>query len=71
MHEPARATPAALSGVRAGVLTIALVFVGALGVLTVLDFVNYGVTLIGVLAVMIVVLFLIGIVGALREPPPK
>jgi hypothetical protein len=57
--------------VRIGVLTIALVFIGALAVLTVLDFVHYGVTLIGVLAVLILVLFMTGIVGALREPPKK
>ena len=56
---------------RVGVLLIALVFIGALAVLTVLDFVHYGVTLVGVLAVLILVLFMIGIVGALREPPKQ
>jgi hypothetical protein len=54
---------------RIAVLTIALVFIAALGVLTVLDFVHYGVTVIGVLAALIVVLFMVGIVGALRHPP--
>jgi ABC-type branched-subunit amino acid transport system permease subunit len=57
--------------VRVGVLLIALVFIGALAVLTVLDFVHYGVTLIGILAILILVLFMTGIVGALREPPKK
>jgi hypothetical protein len=56
---------------RVGVLTIALVFIGALAVLTVLDFVHYGLTAVGVLAVLILVLFMIGIVGALRQQPPN
>ena len=51
------------------VLAIALLFIAGLGVLTVLDFVHYGVTVIGVLAMFVLVLFVIGIVGALREPP--
>jgi hypothetical protein len=54
---------------RALVLTIALVFIAGLAVLTVLDFTRYGVTAIGVLAVMVLVIFGTGIVGALRHPP--
>jgi hypothetical protein len=54
---------------RLAVLTLTLVFTGALAVLTVLDFVKYGVTAVGLLAVLIVVLFMTGIVGALRHPP--
>jgi hypothetical protein len=55
--------------VRLAVLTIALLFIIGLGVLTVLDFVHYGVTAVGVLALLILVLFTFGIVGALRHPP--
>ena len=51
------------------VLTIALLFIALLGALTVIDFINYGVTVLGVVAVLILLLFSIGIVGALREPP--
>jgi hypothetical protein len=54
---------------RLAVLTIALLFIAALGVLTALDFVHYGVTVLGVLAVLVLVLVTVGIVGALREPP--
>ena len=53
------------------VLTIAVVFTVLLGYLTVLDFVRHGVTAIGVLGVLIVVLFGIGFVGALRHPPQQ
>jgi uncharacterized membrane protein len=54
---------------RIAVLTIALVFIALLGTLTVSDFINNGVTAVGVIAVLILVLFLVGIVGALRHPP--
>lgn len=54
---------------RGVVLIIALLFIALLGVLTVIDLANYGVTILGVVAVLIVVLFSIGIVGALRTPP--
>jgi hypothetical protein len=57
--------------VRVAVLTIALVFIGLLGALTVSDFINYGVTGLGILSVLILVLFSIGIVGALRHPPEQ
>ena len=53
------------------VLAITLVFIAALGVLTVLDFVNNGVSALGILALAIVALFSIGIVGALRHPPEE
>jgi len=52
------------------VLTITVLFIVMLGALTAIDFVRHGVTVLGVTAVFIVVLFMIGIVGALR-PPPK
>jgi hypothetical protein len=54
---------------RVAVLTIALVFIALLGTLTVSDFIDHGITAVGVIAVMILVLFLVGIVGALRHPP--
>jgi NADH:ubiquinone oxidoreductase subunit 6 (subunit J) len=55
--------------VRAAVLVVALLFIAGLGVLTAIDIVRYGVTALSVLAIMVLVLFMIGIVGALREPP--
>jgi hypothetical protein len=54
---------------RVAILTVALLFIAMLGVLTAIDFERYGVTALGVLAVLILVLFTIGIVGALRHPP--
>jgi hypothetical protein len=55
--------------VRGVVLTIALLFIAALGTLTGIDIAHYGLTALGVLAVLVLMLFMIGIVGALREPP--
>jgi hypothetical protein len=52
-------------------LTIVLAFVLALGVLTALDIAHYGLTAVSVLAVIILVLFMIGIVGALTERPKR
>jgi hypothetical protein len=54
---------------RAAVLVVALLFIAGLGVLTAIDIGRYGVTALSVLAIMVLVLFMIGIVGALREPP--
>jgi hypothetical protein len=51
------------------VFTIAVVFTVLLGYLTVLDFARHGLTAIGVLGLLIVILFGIGFVGALRHPP--
>ena len=56
---------------RSAVFAIALVFTALLGYLTVLDFTRNGVTALGVLGVLIVVLFGIGFVGAVRHPPRK
>ncbi len=56
---------------RVFVLLIALLFIGVLGVLTAVDLSNYGVTVLGVVAILILILFTIGIVGALREPPKE
>jgi hypothetical protein len=55
--------------VRYVLLAIVLAFVLALGVLTALDISHYGLTAVSVLAVVILVLFMIGIVGALTERP--
>jgi hypothetical protein len=55
--------------VRGLVLTIALAFIAALAVLTGIEIANYGVTILSVLAILVLLLFMIGIVGALREPP--
>ncbi len=52
-------------------VTIALLFIALLAALTVLEFARYGVTAPGVLAVLILVLFMTGIVGALRHPPRR
>jgi hypothetical protein len=53
------------------VLAIALVFIALLAALTISDFANNGVNAVGILAVGILVLFTIGIVGALRHPPQE
>jgi hypothetical protein len=55
--------------VRVPVLAIAVVFIAFLAFLTIRDFVRYGVTPLGVVSVMILALFMIGILGALRRPP--
>jgi hypothetical protein len=54
---------------RLAILTIALVFIAGLGALTVIDMVRYGVSAVDVLAILVLVLFTTGIVGALRQPP--
>ena len=56
---------------RLAVLTIALVFIALLTALTIADFVDHGVTVAGIAGLFIIVLFSIGIVGALRHPPEQ
>ena len=51
------------------VLAIAVVFTAGFGVLTALDISRYGVTGVSVVAIVILVLFSVGIIGALKEPP--
>jgi hypothetical protein len=51
------------------VFTVALAFVAGLAALTVSDFARNGVTALGVISALIVVLFMVGIIGALRQPP--
>jgi hypothetical protein len=53
------------------VLVIALAFIAMLGALTVVDFVRNGLTPLGVVSVLVLALFSIGIIGALREPPQE
>jgi Na+/proline symporter len=55
--------------VRVAILIIALAFIGGLAALTVDDIVHHGLTAVSVLALGIIVLFAVGIVGALRHPP--
>jgi hypothetical protein len=50
-------------------LWVSIVFIGGLGVLTAQDIANNGVTWLDVLAILILVLFATGIVGALLEKP--
>jgi hypothetical protein len=50
---------------RTVVFTLTLVFTGALAALTVQDLANHGLTLPGVLALVIVVLLMVGTIGAL------
>jgi hypothetical protein len=54
---------------RVPVLIIAVLFIAGLGALTVIDITRYGITILSALAILVLVLFMIGIVGALREPP--
>jgi hypothetical protein len=56
---------------RVVVLAIAVAFIGLLGFLTVKDLVDHGVTFAAIAGLFIIVLFSIGIVGALRHPPEQ
>ena len=56
---------------RTAVFTVALLFIVALGVLTVRDIRAHGATPVAVLAIVILVLFTTGIVGALLHPPRR
>ncbi len=56
---------------RAVVLIVALLFIAMLGALTVSDLVRNGVTPLAIVAIAVLVLFMIGIVGALRQPPSE
>jgi hypothetical protein len=51
-------------------LVVVLAFIAMLAALTVVDVINYGVTPLDALAVLILALFSIAIVGALRTRPP-
>ena len=56
---------------RTVVFATALVFTVLLAYLTILDFVRHGFTAVGVLGTLIVILFGVGFVGALRHPPQQ
>lgn len=51
------------------VLLIALLFIGLLIYLTAADFKRYGVTPAGILALLVIALFAVGIIGALLRSP--
>ncbi len=53
------------------ILIVALAFIAVLGALTVIDMVHYGISAVDVLAILVLVLFMTGIVGALRQPPAE
>ena len=55
---------------RVTVLTLALLFIVLLAALTVADIANNGLTALDVVAMLILVLFSVGVLGALRNPPP-
>jgi hypothetical protein len=55
--------------VRQLVLLITLLFIGLLIYLTAADFKRYGVNAGGILAICVIILFAVGIVGALLRPP--
>jgi hypothetical protein len=56
---------------RIAILIVSLLFIGLMAALTVLDIIHNGVNLLDAVAIGILALFVTGIVGALRQPPPK
>jgi hypothetical protein len=54
---------------RVVLLAVTLAFILLLAVLTAIDIGRYGLTGVSVLAVIVLVLFATGVVGALRHPP--
>jgi hypothetical protein len=52
-------------------LVVAAVFIAGFGLLTALDIADTGFNWLDVLAILVLVLFATGIVGALLEPPRK
>jgi hypothetical protein len=57
--------------VRYVLLVVALVFIAGMGLLTAMDIAHAGLNWLDVLAILVLVLFATGIVGALLEPPRK
>jgi uncharacterized membrane protein YvlD (DUF360 family) len=57
--------------VRTVVFTLALAFIAAFAALTVQDIADHGLTVPGVLALLILALLVFGIVGALIRPPKR
>lgn len=56
---------------RQAVLAVTLCFIALLAALTIDAFATQGITVAGILAVLILILFSVGIVGALRPPPRR
>jgi len=56
---------------RTAVLVVTLVFIAALAALTVVAFIDNGPTFTDIFAIAILILFSVGIVGALRTPPKQ
>jgi hypothetical protein len=52
-------------------LVVVLAFIGGVGLLTAVDIHHHGVTWLDVLAILILVLFAFGIVGALLQSPRR
>lgn len=53
------------------VFAVAVVFVCGMAVLTVLDFEQNGVTGLGIVGAIVVIVIGVGVIGALTEPPRK
>jgi hypothetical protein len=57
--------------VRVLVFAVAVLFIAAMAVLTVLDFANNGVTGLGIISVGVVIVIGVGIIGAILHPTRK
>jgi hypothetical protein len=57
--------------VRVIVFVVAVLFIAAMAVLTVLDFAHNGVTGLGIVSVGVVVVIGVGVIGAILQPPRK
>jgi len=57
--------------VRVVVALFAVVFIVGMGLLTALNFANNGVTLVGIVGLMVVIVIGVGVLGALLQPPRK
>jgi hypothetical protein len=57
--------------VRIVVFAVALVFIVGMAVLTALDFSRHGITGLGIVSLLVVIVVGVGIIGALTEPPRK
>ena len=53
------------------VFAIAVLFIVGMAVLTALDFEKHGVTGLGIVGLIVVIVVGVGIIGALTEPPRK
>jgi hypothetical protein len=57
--------------VRYLVFAAALVFIAAFGLLTAFYFANNGVTLVGIIGLIVLIVIGVGIIGALLHPPRR